>query len=77
MIKKYITVSSFIFLPFIHMSDAVYAQGPHRVGTTTANFLEIGFGAAGIAMGDAYVSVVKDLSAVYWKFIGMHTSLLV
>ena len=42
-----------------------------RVGTTTANFLEIGFGSAGIAMGDAYASVVTDLSSVYWNPAGL------
>jgi len=48
-----------------------YAEKPNRVGTTAANFLEIGFGPAGIAMGDAYVSVVNNLSAVYWNPAGL------
>ncbi len=47
------------------------AQKPFRVGTTSANFLEIGFGTAGAAMGDAYVAVVKDLSALYWNPAGL------
>lgn len=47
-----------------------FAQKPFRVGTTTASFLEIGFG-PGNAMGDAYVGVVKDLSAVYWNPAGL------
>jgi len=47
------------------------ANVPYRVGTTTANFLEIGYGPAGIAMGDAYVSVANDLSAVYWNPAGL------
>lgn len=47
------------------------ANKPFRVGTTTANFLEIGFGAAGIAMGDAYVSMVNDISSVYWNPAGL------
>jgi hypothetical protein len=47
-------------------------QKPHRrVGTTTADFLAIGFGSAGAAMGDAYVSVVNDLSAAYWNPAGL------
>ncbi len=48
-----------------------YAQKPTRVGSTTANFLEIGYGAAGIAMGDAYVSLVHDASAIYWNPAGL------
>jgi len=47
------------------------ANAPNRVGTTTANFLEIGFGSAGIAMGDAYVSVANDLSSAYWNPAGL------
>lgn len=48
-----------------------WAQKPYRVGTTTANFLEIGYGGAGNAMGEAYVSVVRDLSAIYWNPAGL------
>jgi len=48
-----------------------FSQTPKRVGTTTANFLEYGFGAAGSAMGDAYVSMANDLSAVYWNPAGL------
>ncbi|OQX95421.1 hypothetical protein B6I21_05520 [candidate division KSB1 bacterium 4572_119] len=48
-----------------------FAQKPYRVGTTAANFLEIGYGSAGIAMGDAYVSVANDLSSVYWNPAGL------
>ena len=39
----------------------------NRVGTTAANFLEVGFGGAGNAMGEAYVSSAHDLSAIYWN----------
>jgi hypothetical protein len=46
-------------------------QNPTRVGTTAANFLEIGYGAAGAAMGDAYVSTVRDASAMYWNPAGL------
>ncbi len=47
------------------------AQKPHRVGTTAANFLEIGYGTSGIAMGDACVSSVKNVSAIYWNPAGL------
>jgi len=67
-IKKY-----FVLIVMISVlgSNSVMANGPHRVGTTTANFLEIGYGSAGIAMGDAYVSMVEDVSAVYWNPAGL------
>jgi hypothetical protein len=44
---------------------------PYRVGTTTASFLEIGAESVGSAMGDAYVSVARDLSSVYWNPAGL------
>jgi opacity protein-like surface antigen len=50
---------------------AGFAQKPYRVGTTAANFLEIGYGSAGNAMGDAFVSVANDLSALYWNPAGL------
>jgi hypothetical protein len=53
------------------ISSNMQAQEPIRVGTTAANFLEIGYGAAGCGMGDAYVSMAKDLSAIYWNPAGL------
>lgn len=53
------------------LSAAAFAQKPIRVGTTAANFLEIGFGAAGTAMGDAQVSMENDVSSVYWNPAGL------
>jgi hypothetical protein len=44
---------------------------PYRIGTTAANFLEMGIGGAGNAMGEAYVSVVNDISSVYWNPAGL------
>jgi hypothetical protein len=64
-IKKYL-------LPFVLFSFlTINAQEPYRVGTTTANFLEIGFGTKGIAMGDAVVSNIDDISSVYWNPAGL------
>ncbi|MCI0513813.1 PorV/PorQ family protein [candidate division KSB1 bacterium] len=60
-----------LILMLSQFPDLSYAKKPYRVGTTTANFLEIGYGPAGIAMGDAYVSQVQDLSAVYWNPAGL------
>ena len=47
------------------------AQEPYRIGTTTANFLEIGYGSRGNAMGDAVVSTVDDISSTYWNPAGL------
>ena len=53
------------------MSISSFAQKPMRAGTTSANFLEIGYGAAGSALGDAYVSLANDASAIYWNPAGL------
>ena len=60
-----------IILTVLLMTLTVFAQKPYRVGTTAANFLEIGYGTSGIAMGDAYVSSVKNVSAIYWNPAGL------
>ncbi len=56
-----------IFAVWFVLLSFVFGQKPYRVGTTAANFLEIGYGTAGIAMGDACVSSVNDVSAIYWN----------
>ncbi|MBS1272262.1 MAG: hypothetical protein MAGBODY4_01402 [Candidatus Marinimicrobia bacterium] len=52
-------------------AESIHAQEPYRVGTTTANFLEIGVGSAGNAMGEAYVSMTNDLASIYWNPAGL------
>ena len=48
-----------------------FALEPYRYGTTTANFLEIGLGASGNAMGDAQVAYTHDLMSIYWNPAGL------
>jgi tetratricopeptide (TPR) repeat protein len=40
-------------------------------GTTAANFLRIGQGARGAAMGDAQTAVTEDVNAAYWNPAGL------
>ncbi|MDZ7260656.1 MAG: PorV/PorQ family protein [candidate division KSB1 bacterium] len=68
MIRIVKIIAVFLLLVF---SGVAQAQKPYRVGTTSANFLEIGYGSAGIAMGDAYVSLVRDVSSLYWNPSGL------
>lgn len=42
-----------------------------KVATSMAQFLKLGAGARGTAMGDAYTAHVKDISAMYWNPAGM------
>ncbi len=38
-----------------------------QVGTSMANFLKVGVGGRALAMGDAYVAVCEDITALYWN----------
>ena len=53
------------------LSCGLYANKPYRVGTTAANFLEMGIGSAANAMGEAYVAAARDLSSAYWNAAGL------
>ena len=45
--------------------------GGQRAGTSSAQFLKIGVGARAAAMGDAFVAVADDASALYWNPAGL------
>jgi hypothetical protein len=67
-------IKSLVFLIIMGVlcSTAAFAQNkPYRVGTTAANFLEMGIGSAGCAMGEAQVGVTHDLTSVYWNPAGL------
>tara|TARA_Y100000816_G_scaffold214927_1_gene160130 strand:+ start:1794 stop:2864 length:1071 start_codon:yes stop_codon:yes gene_type:complete len=64
-LKKYLCLIAMSVLMTVH------AQTINRYGTTTANFLEIGVGSSGTAMGDAYVAVASDVSSIYWNPAGL------
>lgn len=68
--RKHSLLAIFVVLMLI-ISTAGYSQKPYRVGTTAANFLEIGVGSMGNAMGDAQVASVTDLSSIYWNPAGL------
>lgn len=64
----YIPLIGFLLIGFLTIG---LAQKPYRIGTTTANFLELGYGSVGSAMGDACVSLTNDLASVYWNPAGL------
>jgi hypothetical protein len=49
----------------------VQGQRVSKVGTTAAEFLKIGVGSRATAMGDAFVAVSDDASALYWNPAGI------
>jgi hypothetical protein len=48
-----------------------WAWGQAKVGTAGAQFLELGVSARAIAMGDAFLSICDDASAVYYNPAGL------
>lgn len=44
--------------------------GQIKTGTTAAQFLKIGIGARASAMGEAFVAVANDATAIYWNPAG-------
>jgi hypothetical protein len=67
---KYLAIFTIVLLGFT-WGNALYSQEPYRVGTTAMNMLEVGYGSAGIAMGDAYVASAEDASSMYWNPAGL------
>ncbi len=69
---KYSKILLFVLVIVLTNASLLMAQSsPSRVGTTASNFLELGYDPKGIAMGEACVSTVDDLSSVYWNPAGL------
>jgi hypothetical protein len=71
-IKELIMRKILLFVLIAVFAAGLFAQDkPYRVGTTLASFLEMGVGGAGNSMGEAYVSVTRDLSSMFWNPAGL------
>ncbi len=69
---KHLNIIKNTFIIAFIFSQLLLAQfSPNRVGTTAANFLELGFDPKGTAIGDACVSTVEDVSSIYWNPAGL------
>jgi hypothetical protein len=65
-----------LILTSLLIGSGLYAQvfpvlGGQRAGISTAQFLKIGVGGRASAMGDAFVAVANDASALYWNPAGL------
>lgn len=64
--KIFLTLLVFTLIGF-----TVQAQETSQVGTSMANFLKIGVGPRAIGMGEAFVAMANDASAIYWNPAGL------
>lgn len=60
---KVLTVAAAVLLLFPALSEAGFA----KVGTAGAQFLKIGLGTRGAAMGGAFIATADDPSAAWWN----------
>ena len=56
---------------FAPPAHAQFTYGDQRVGTSSGTFLRIGVGARAVALGEAFVAVANDPSAIYWNPAGL------
>ncbi len=67
---------------FLVLNVSLFAQGElSKVATGTAQFLKIGIGSRGIALGDAYTALADGVHSMYWNPAGIqkigHTAVAV
>ncbi|MCI0496041.1 PorV/PorQ family protein [candidate division KSB1 bacterium] len=55
----------------IMSGQSIYAQDFAPVGTAVAQFLEIGVGARGTGMGEAFTSLTNDAGSAFWNPAGL------
>ncbi len=52
-------------------AHAQFTLGDQRAGTSSGSFLKIGLGARAAALGESFVAVANDPSAIYWNPAGL------
>lgn len=69
--KKTLLLILLIIAPLSIKGQLFPTLGGQRAGISTAQFLKIGVGGRASAMGDAFVAVANDASALYWNPAGL------
>jgi hypothetical protein len=72
MLKIFITTSIIFLFLFPETKAQLFpVLGGQRAGISTTQFLKIGVGGRASAMGDAFIAVANDVSALYWNPAGI------
>lgn len=69
--KKIILITLLIFVAQLNAQTLIPQLGGQRSGISTAQFLKIGVGGRATGMGQAFVAVANDVSALYWNPAGL------
>ena len=69
---KYLITILLIMFSFAEIKPQLFpVLGGQRAGISTAQFLKIGVGGRATAMGDAFIAIANDVSALYWNPAGL------
>jgi hypothetical protein len=60
-----------LFFFGVSLAQLVPNLGGQRAGISSFQFLKLGVGARGVAMGESFVAVANDASALYWNPAGL------
>lgn len=69
--NKYIYIISFLLVLGTARAQLFPVLGGQRAGISTAQFLKIGVGGRASAMGESFIAIADDASALYWNPAGI------
>ena len=58
-------------LAAVSPAHAQFTLGNQRAGTSSGSFLRIGIGARAVSLGESFVAVANDPTAIYWNPAGL------
>jgi len=70
-LNKYIYIVSFLLIIGTARAQLFPVLGDQRAGISTAQFLKIGVGGRASAMGESFIAISDDASALYWNPAGI------
>jgi hypothetical protein len=70
-LNKYIYIISLLLIFGTARAQLFPVLGGQRAGISTAQFLKIGVGGRASAMGESFIAIADDASALYWNPAGL------